>query len=131
MGSLFYGDASFPIDIEDRALAHVKVVVVAKLRRREAFTLSWRHGLHEPRGRSTLWVHWSIPLRFVFDDPQPPKLDPAWVQLLAASASTSGGIHLVPENDDGQLTIPGGEGSHLLEPGAARAEGTRSETMSQ
>ena len=40
MGKIFYGGAATPIEIEDRALAHLKVVIATKLRRGESFTLS-------------------------------------------------------------------------------------------
>ena len=66
MGTLYYGDVATPIEIEDRALAHVKVVIATKLRRGESFTLSWTHGPGQEVGRSTVWLHPSIPLRFVF-----------------------------------------------------------------
>lgn len=86
-----------PIRIEDRALAHLKVVIATKLRRNESFTLSWRHGEDEPGGRSTIWLHPSIPLMFVFDDAEPPELSRAYIEKLAHSANTSGGILLVDE----------------------------------
>src|SRR5687767_10259238 len=68
MGTIFYGGDATPIHIEDRALAHLKVVIATKLRRNESFTLTWRHQDDQPGGRSTIWLHPSIPLRFVFDD---------------------------------------------------------------
>ena len=43
MGTMYYGGSAMPIQIEDRALAHLKVVVATKLRRNESFTLSWPH----------------------------------------------------------------------------------------
>ncbi|RKT33148.1 hypothetical protein DEU34_1738 [Microbacterium sp. AG1240] len=97
MGTIYYGGSATPIQIEDRALAHLKVVIATKLRRGESFTLSWRHPDDQPRGRSTLWLHPSIPLRFVFDDPEPALLSREWVEELANSASSSGGIMLVSE----------------------------------
>lgn len=97
MGTLFYGAQDTPIHIEDRALAHLKVVIATKLRRNESFTLSWQHPEGEPRGRSTIWLHPSIPLMFVFDDPEPPEISRAWIEKLAHSANTSGGILLVDE----------------------------------
>ena len=75
MGTIYYGGSATPIHIEDRALAHLKVVIAVKLRRGESFTLSWRHPDDQPRGRSTIWLHPSIPLRFVFDEPEPPEVD--------------------------------------------------------
>ncbi|UWF77539.1 MULTISPECIES: DUF7882 family protein [Microbacterium] len=97
MGLLFYGDFADPIEMDDRTLAHLKVVIATKLRRKESFTLSWRHDGEDARGRSTLWLHPSIPLRFVFDEPEPPELSSPWLAELAASANSSGGIQLTPE----------------------------------
>ena len=73
---MYYGGSATPIHIEDRALAHLKVVIATKLRRGESFTVSWRHPDDQPRGRSTIWLHPSIPLRFVFDDPEPADPQP-------------------------------------------------------
>ncbi|GAA5034967.1 hypothetical protein GCM10025738_20340 [Microbacterium fluvii] len=98
MGTIYYGGTATPIHIEDRALAHLKVVIATKLRRNESFTVSWRHPDDEPRGRSTIWMHPSIPLRFVFDDPEPTELSREWIEDLANSANSSGGIMLVPEH---------------------------------
>ncbi|OCG74741.1 hypothetical protein [Microbacterium sediminis] len=98
MGILYYGGSAVPIHIEDRALAHLKVVIIAKLRRNESFTVSWRHPEGEPQGRSTIWIHPSLPLRFVFDEPGAPELNRAWVEELAHSANALGGITLVDEH---------------------------------
>lgn len=98
MGSLYYGDAADPILIEDRALAHLKVVIATKLRRNESFTLSWKHPETVQAGRSTIWLHPSIPLRFVFQHADPPELSRTWIEDLAHSASSSGGITLVEEH---------------------------------
>jgi len=100
VGTLYYGDSGTPIGIEDRALAHLKVAVTTKLRRGESFTLSWQHTDEQPRGRSTLWLHPSIPLRFVFDDPEPTELSREWIEELASSANSSGGITLIAEHFD-------------------------------
>ena len=97
MGFLYYGTAEQPIDIPDRLLAHVKVVTATKLRRGESFTLSWRHREDIPGGRSTIWLQPSIPLRFVFDDPEPAMLSRQWIEDLANSAKSSGGLMLVAE----------------------------------
>lgn len=97
MGTIFYGGSATPIHIEDRALAHLKVVIATKLRRSESFTVSWQHPDDQTAGRSTIWLHPSIPLRFVFDDPQPAELNRRWIEDLAQSANSSGGIMLVAE----------------------------------
>lgn len=97
MGTLHYGDAATPIRIEDRALAHLKVAIITKLRRGESFTVSWRHPDDQVRGRTTLWLNPSIPLRFVFEEPETPELSRTWIEELMRSANSTGGIRLVPE----------------------------------
>lgn len=97
MGSLYYGNSDEPIQIEDRALAHLKVVIATKLRRNESFTLSWRHPQDGAPGRSTIWLHPSIPLRFDFQEQSPPDLSRKWIEDLALSANSSGGITLIDE----------------------------------
>ncbi|MBO0981243.1 hypothetical protein [Microbacterium sp. SD291] len=97
MGTLYYDDHEEPISIDDRTLAHLKVVIATKLRRHESFTLSWKHPVGEHQGRSTIWLHPSIPLRFVFDEPDPPPLNSHWIATMANSASSSGGIVISAE----------------------------------
>jgi hypothetical protein len=36
----------------------------------------------------------AIPLRFVFDDPEPEKLDPDYLHILANAANTSSGVYI-------------------------------------
>lgn len=98
MGTLFYGSPGAAIEIEDRALAHLKIVIATKLRRGESFTLSWVHPEDQEGGRSTVWLHPSIPLRFVFDETAQPELSRRWIEELANSAHSSGGIKLVSEH---------------------------------
>ena len=97
MGTIHYG-SGMSIRIEDRTLAHLKVAIIAKLRRNESFTLSWAHPDDHPEGRSTLWLHPAIPLRFVFDEPEAPELNREWLEQLMRSANSTGGIQLVPEH---------------------------------
>lgn len=108
MGTIYYGGSATPIHIEDRALAHLKVVIATKLRRDESFTVSWQHPDDQPRGRSTIWLHPSIPLRFVFDDPEPTALSREWIEELANSANSSGGITLISGHfDTGPVPVVG------------------------
>lgn len=114
MGTIYYGGSATPIHIDDRALAHLKVVIATKLRRSESFTVTWRHPNDQPRGRSTIWLHPSIPLRFVFDDPEPTELSREWIEELARSANSSGGITLIAELfDTGPIEVVTSEEPHL------------------
>jgi hypothetical protein len=106
VGTLYYGDSGTPIGIEDRALAHVKIAITTKLRRAESFTLSWIHREDQARGRSTIWLHPSIPLRFVFDAPDAPEISRDWVEELIRSANSTGGVTLVEEHIDVETPEP-------------------------
>lgn len=97
MGTIQYGAGTEPVHIEDRALAHLKVVIATKLRRNESFTLSWKHAEGDPIGRSTIWLHPSIPLRFTFDEVEAPQLNLKWIEQLMHTAGSTAGIQLVDE----------------------------------
>lgn len=97
MGTLYYGNARTPIEIEDRALAHLKFVILSKLRRNEGFGFSWAKGVDSGSGRSTVWVAPPIPLEFEFAESTRPLLNRAWLEALNQQASTSGGLVLVDE----------------------------------
>ena len=99
MGLLYYGADKNPAEIPDRLLAHVKVVTATKLRRNESFTISWRHPEGDDLGRTTLWMQPAIPLRFVFENPEPETLDPDLLRELAAAANSAGGMSLDWEHD--------------------------------
>lgn len=88
MGILHYGGAPDAVHIDDRALAHLKAVIATKLRRNENFTLSWKHPEGDPTGRSTIWLHPSIPLRFTFEEPDAPELNVKRLEQLTAEACT-------------------------------------------
>ena len=99
MGHLVY-DSSTRVTFEDRVLAHLEIVIVSKLRRRECFAMSWRESSENGSGRSTLWLDPSIPLRFRFDGSRPPTVNREWVERLATSAAGSSG--LVVTDEDGE-----------------------------
>jgi hypothetical protein len=90
MGQLFYGTTPAGIEMPDRLLAHLKVVISTKLRRSESFTLSWRHA--DGDGRTTIWLQPSIALRFVFSSAEPELLDSETLRTLADQAHSSGGL---------------------------------------
>ncbi len=92
MAHLYYGTESLPVELPDRVLAHVKVVIATKLRRGESFMLSWEHP--GDVGATSIWMQPSIPLRFVFDSAEPESLDGAYLQQLAHTANSSRGLVL-------------------------------------
>lgn len=97
MGTLFYGDARLAIPVDDRALAHLKVIFVNKLRRGESFTYSWVKSRAEGHGRSTVWVSPEIALQFDFEGSKAPALNRRWLEELSQLASSGAGLSLTDE----------------------------------
>jgi len=92
MGYLVYGNTTAPIEVDDALLAHLRVITVTKLRRNESFALTVSAG----GGLETLWIHASIPLRFIMEE----ELDvhrPLLVSMMDAANST-GGLDLTRED---------------------------------
>ena len=96
MGKLYY-DSTLNTDIDDRTLAHLQVVIGAKLRRGESFYFSWRDDAAIGDGRTTIWLNPTIPLVFKFFGGKAPALNRAWVEELADSANSGPGLQIVPE----------------------------------
>jgi hypothetical protein len=92
MAYLYYGPEILPVEMPDRVLAHVKVVIATKLRRNESFMLTWRHPGDD--GVTSIWLQPSIPLRFVFDVAEAGELDGEYLQTLARAANSSRGLVL-------------------------------------
>lgn len=93
MALLFYGTDVSPVSFPDRLLAYVKVITATKLRRNESFTLTWT-GDPDTAGRSAIWLHPSIPMRFVFDSVEPEQLVGEYLRALADQANASAGLVL-------------------------------------
>jgi hypothetical protein len=110
MGRLYYGNSSDAIEIPDRELGYLRALATTKLRRSESFTVSWRNREGDAGGRSTIWLHCSIPLRFEFNSAQSEPLDRAHLEQLAAAASSSAGVTL----DLGDGDTDGDHGSREL-----------------
>ncbi len=94
MGNLLYG-LGLEIPFEDRALAHLQLVITAKLRRGESFVFSWRD--EASGGRNTIWLDRAVPLQFSYDGGKMPAINRLWIDELAVSASSAQGLFLTPE----------------------------------
>jgi len=97
VGKLVYGNGDLQIDIDDRTLAHLQIVIVAKLRRNEAFLLNWTNSPAVGDGRSSIWLQQAIPLYFTFAATESHQINRQWLELLTVSASSPGGLRLVEE----------------------------------
>ncbi|MFJ6653836.1 ATP-dependent DNA ligase [Microbacterium sp. NPDC091313] len=91
MGRLFYrSDAIF--DIDDRVLAHVRIVVMNKLRRNEGFMLQAPHS--DGVRHVSMWVHASNALSMQFYGGRPPAIDKDLVERMMAEASGPDGLDI-------------------------------------
>lgn len=96
MGKFVY-DGNVKVEIEDRALTHLQLVIGAKLRRGEPFAFSWREDPSVGGGRTTVWVHPGSSLVYKYFGGRQPSINRAWVDALAFTANSPSGLYLVPE----------------------------------
>lgn len=93
MGQLLYGSPPESFDVDDRTLAHLEIVVLAKLRRHEALSLA----LPAPTGgRTTVWLSPASTLLFRYDAGGH-DINRAWLEELMDAANTAAGLRIVPE----------------------------------
>jgi len=97
VGKFIYGTPSISVDFDDRVLAHLKVVILAKVRRGESFTFSWEYAAASGSGHSSIWINPAIPLQFDFSGSREPRLNRLWVDELVQLANTPAGLRVVPE----------------------------------
>ncbi|WP_127795299.1 ATP-dependent DNA ligase [Agromyces sp. LHK192] len=100
MGKLTY-DSTLGVDFDDRVLAHLQLVIGAKLRRGESFFFSWRDDPSIGDGRSSLWMHPSVPLAFKYSGGRPPSINRTWIEALMDTANSPSGLVIVPEPPPG------------------------------
>jgi hypothetical protein len=93
MGVLRYHNEDFEMD--DRVLAHVQVILSAKMRRRESFFLSWANPGSEA-GSHMVWMHESVPVHIQFSSTKLPSINRDWINSLMKDATT-GTVHLAEE----------------------------------
>jgi len=95
MGKLLYGSAGVAIEFDDRTLAHVQLVLGAKLRRHEALFFSWRDVKGGTRG--SIWVSSTLPMYFTFDSDDRQPINRVWLEALIESSNSAQGLWLSQE----------------------------------
>ncbi|RUQ07846.1 MULTISPECIES: ATP-dependent DNA ligase [unclassified Microbacterium] len=96
MGRFIY-EGSAKIEVEDRALRHLQLVMTAKLRRGEPFPYTWKEDASIGGGRITVWIHAGSSMVFKYVGSRQPEVNRAWVDALAYTANSPSGLYLVPE----------------------------------
>jgi len=95
MGRFIYDTAANSVDIDDRTLAHLRIVVMNKLRRSESFMFDVEIG--DGSGRRSFWMNPSVPIQFHFFGSRQPRINRLWVEELMQAASGPNGLSIVPE----------------------------------
>lgn len=98
MGRLSYG-STLEADFDDRTLAHLQIVIGSKLGRNESFYFSWKDASGIGDGRTSIWLHPSIPLRFKYFGGRAPAINAEWVRRLLDDSYRSTGLRVLPEPD--------------------------------
>lgn len=94
MGNLVYGEGEFSLELDDRLLAHLQIVIGAKLRRRESFYFSW---VSDDDKRNSIWMQHAIPLRYHYGDAQQHPINRDWLETLTISANGASGLTVSEE----------------------------------
>ena len=97
MGTLVYDGRSAVITVDDRVLAHLRLVILAKFRRQESFSFSWTLGAVNGSGRGTVWLSPAIPVYFQFDGSKEPAINKEWIDALMTAANSPAGLSVIPE----------------------------------
>lgn len=93
MGTLYYGSSRLALKIDDSTLAHLRVVATAKLRRGEAFAVTWVDPDDPEASRETLWVHPGVDLMWVLDGPSG-RLSTELLASMGTAAYVARGIEI-------------------------------------
>ncbi len=102
MGRFIYDTVANGVDIEDRTLAHLRIVVMNKLRRGESFMFDVEVG--DGSGRRSFWMHSSVPLQFHFYGSRQPRINRVWVEEMMLAAGGPNGLWIMPEPSEEAAT---------------------------
>ena len=97
MGTFYYGDARYPIKLEDRTLAHLKIVILTKLRRNECFAFSWAKKSIDGSGHGTVWIHPALAFHFEFLGSKEIPINLAWLESMSECANRALGLSIGDE----------------------------------
>lgn len=100
MGYLVYGSKAERIHMDDRVLAHLRAVILAKFRRNEAFAINVDYDRASGSGYTTLWLAPTIDLALKFEGSRRPVLNRTWIDELMREANSPDGLYITQEPDE-------------------------------
>lgn len=107
MGQLLYGSPATAFEMDDRALAHLQVVIVNKFRRNETFAMSLDLAPDGSAARESVWMHPAIQVRFQFAQAARPTISRHWCEALMTEANSGRGLSLLPEPTPASAAVAG------------------------
>lgn len=96
MGTLIHGPLE--LEIDDRILTHLEIVIVSKLRRHESFLLSWLEDASPGGSRNALWLSAGHPVHFRYSEGRVSQINKDWLRLLEVSSNGSRGLIALGED---------------------------------
>ena len=106
MGKILYGDSGVEIIFDDRAMAHLQLVIGAKLRRGEGFFFSWKDDPSSGEGRTSVWISASIAIYFRYSGSRPVAINRKWLEVLTISANSTAGLQYTNEPEGTPEQLP-------------------------
>lgn len=104
MGKFIY-DSTVKVDFDDRLLAHLQIVIAAKVRRGEGFHFTWKDEASIGNGRTMVWVHPRASLVYKFYGSRRPQINRAWIEALMYTANAPTGLYPVSEPPEGSTAL--------------------------
>jgi hypothetical protein len=97
VGYIYYGSSEYQVEVDDRALAHLKIAILSMLRSGHSVAFSFENSAAIGGGRETLWINPTSDLRFLFHGSRPPRVNEAWVKAILETAKSPTGMRLMDE----------------------------------
>ena len=105
MGTFIYDSPVNSVEFDDRTLAHLRIVIMNKLRRSEPFMFDVE--MRDCSGRRAYWVTTGAPMQFRFYANRQQHINRVWIEQLMSAASGPSGLTVLPEPDE-SLAAPDG-----------------------
>lgn len=98
MGKFIYDTAASSFEVDDRTLAHLRIVMMNKLRRSESFMFDLV--MSDGSGSRSFWISPAVSIQFQFFGSRNPRINRAWIEELMVSASGPRGLVITPEPEE-------------------------------
>jgi hypothetical protein len=104
VGTFVYDKPANAFEVDDRTLAHLRIVVMNKLRRSEPFMLELT--MRDGSGHRSFWIHQGVPMQFRIFTAAHVRINRLWIETLMDAASGPNGLFVVPEPEEHENPPP-------------------------